>query len=552
MFDDWELGGEIIKEQFLLTERLKKPISTPDWVQIRFDKRIAEALEAAKWAYQETRLWFFVPSGDNPYTEIKIRRWDECETSSVYGRLLERLSLEELPNYTQENFRNAVAWWQSWQNSRTGRFYNPRYVDPQDPGIRRVDDPIYNEYQSNEKYVPGVLRYLHAEPLYPVQLHGDAEVGEFDYDAMLRFIEVGRIYNSGGKMINDLLRRIDKGNAEGIPSAEYAISYAVEWIDSETGIIAEPGRDWGDYGALEPTLKTYGRMIGQQGIENLPPEKMQAFADFVVEHQSEFVSRRSPGNIRNTAELMLLAIAVSDYRRDEIIEALIKHSESVVDSELWKTGYPAYACRLIGGMIWWKDFPPERAAGPHLGGWFGHRILMCPYNRWANLILKRAEERGEEPTYDFKKFGLKYRNREHWGRKVYEIVPNFKVSGGSWRFFSGAVPENWAEREFDDTGWDTGLPPYGADDALYLRRNFKLDHKPMEFPWLRADWNGRFRVFLNGIPVKSTIRKWKRAGWYLPEAARASLRQGKNTVGVECLQTGSTSSIDVGLIDWKL
>ena len=385
MADDWEQGGERIKEQFLLTERLDSPRPTPPWVKTRFDARFDEAVEAAEWAYRESGRWFFVPAGDNPYTEI----------------------------------------------------------------------------------------------------------------------------------------------------------------------IAEPGRDWGDYGALEPTLKTYGRMIGQQGIENLPPEKMRAFADFLVEHQSEFVSRRSPGNIRNTAELMLLAIAVSDYRREEIIEALIKHSDSLDDPDLWRTGYPAYACSLIGGMIWWADFPPDKAAGPYLGGWFGHRILMGPYNRWANLIPKRAEERGEDPAYDYLKHGLKYRNRKHWSRTVHEVVPTLSKSGGSWRFMTGAVPEGWSHREFDDATWETGTPPYSEGGLLHLRRSFVLDDELMEFPWLRADWKGHFRVLINGIPVKATIREWKKAGWYLSEAARAALKPGKNTVAVECLHTDGGSLIDVGLIDWR-
>ena len=447
MSNDRERGGEIIKEQFLLTERLKKPLPTPDWVQARMDRRFQEALEAAEWAYRESGRWFLVPAGDNPHTEIKVRRWDECETCSVYGRLLERLSLEELPNYSEANHHAAVAWWQSWQNSQTGRFYNPRYVDPQNPADKRVEDAIYDEYQSNEKYIPGVLRYLQSEPLYTVQLHGNAEIGKFDYDAMLHCIEVGRIYNRGGKMINDLLRRIDEGNFEGIPYAEYAIAYAVQWIDPETGIIAEPGRDWGDYGTLEPTLKTYGRMIGKQGIENLPPDKMRAFADFVVEHQSEFASRQSPGNIRNTAELMLLAIAVSDYRKDEIIEALIEQSTSLDDDALWKTGYPAYACRLVGGMIWWKDFSPDKAVGPDLGGGFDHRILMGPYHRWANLVPKEDAERADDTAYDYTKSGLKYRNQEHWARTIREVVPTLAASGGQWRFLAGLAPSDWSERD---------------------------------------------------------------------------------------------------------
>lgn len=552
MTENSKSGGQKIKEQFILEERLKKPLPIPPWVKTYLDKRFDEAIEAAEWAYRTTGRWFFIPSGDNPYTEIGIRRWDECETSGVYGRLLQRMRLTELPNYSVKNHREAVKWWQSWQNSETGRFYNPIYVDPEHPEVKRKEDPVYDQYGSNEKYIPGVLKLLEASPLYPVQLHGNAKEGQFDYDAMLHFIEVDKIYNHGGKMLNELLRRIDKGESEGIPFAEYAIACAVDWIDPEIGIINRPGRGWGEYSALEPTLKTLGRMIGQQGIENMPPDKMRAFADFIIAKQPEFVSLGQAGNIRNTAELMLLAMAVSDYRKEEIMQALIEHSKSLEDPNLWeKTGYPAHACALIGGMIWWEEYSPDKGPGPELGGEFGHRIVMGPYHRWANLIKKGPDERAESEDYDYRRFGLKYRNQEHWARRVHEIIPTLSESGEHWRFSDKPVPADWTGRDFDDASWQSGPPPFGENEHLHLRRAFVLEDMPVEHPWLRADWDGIFNVFINGFPVKSTIRKWNKAGWYIPEQAAASLKPGRNIVAVECVRTDPASFIDIGLIDWR-
>ena len=60
----------------------------------------------------------------------------------------------------------------------------------------------------------------------------------------------------GGEIVKEHFLLTER--LKGIPFAEYAISYAVDWIDPDTGIIAEPGRDWGEYASLEPTLKTYG------------------------------------------------------------------------------------------------------------------------------------------------------------------------------------------------------------------------------------------------------------------------------------------------------
>ena len=60
-----ERGAEKIKELFILTERLEKPLPTPVWVKPRLDKRFEEALEAAAWAYRTTGRWFFVRSEEH-------------------------------------------------------------------------------------------------------------------------------------------------------------------------------------------------------------------------------------------------------------------------------------------------------------------------------------------------------------------------------------------------------------------------------------------------------------------------------------------------------
>ena len=45
--------------------------------------------------------------------------------------------LEKLPYYSKDNHKKAIEFWQSWQNKKNGRFYNPILEDPQNPGVWR-------------------------------------------------------------------------------------------------------------------------------------------------------------------------------------------------------------------------------------------------------------------------------------------------------------------------------------------------------------------------------------------------------------------------------
>lgn len=88
-----------------------------------------------------------------------------------------------------------------------------------------------------------------------------------------------------------------------------------------------------------------------------------------------------------------------------------------------------------------------------------------------------------------------------------------------WRYLTGSViapgpPPDWKEPEFDDSGWNTGLPGFGFGDdddvtvlprntgAVFLRQTFQVDD-PTVLPniVLRVRYDDGFLLYLNGERV---------------------------------------------------
>jgi len=72
---------------------------------------------AAQKSFEQTGIWFLARGAS--------RITDEQETVAVWGDLLQFGDLTTLPSYSEENRQQAIKFWQSWQNRKTGRLYNP-------------------------------------------------------------------------------------------------------------------------------------------------------------------------------------------------------------------------------------------------------------------------------------------------------------------------------------------------------------------------------------------------------------------------------------------
>jgi hypothetical protein len=144
--------------------RSKERQKPPAHIKEHMDNYVGDAPEIAEKEYRETGLWFYIRA-----ETLGIPNADDLSaTMRIYGRLLMKYELEELPNYSKENHKRAIEYWQSWQNRETGIFFNPRIEDPQNP-----DDlaAARNEFGGGQKGNTGILATLKAEPLFPTYIH---------------------------------------------------------------------------------------------------------------------------------------------------------------------------------------------------------------------------------------------------------------------------------------------------------------------------------------------------------------------------------------------
>jgi hypothetical protein len=115
---------------------------------------------------------------------------------------------------------------------------------------------------------------------------------------------------------------------------------------------------------------------------------------------------------------------------------------------------------------------------------------------------------------------------------------------------------DWAAVDFNDFGWKTGASGFGGTAArtvwdtndLWLRRDFNLDETPTCMARLRLRLQGDAVVYLNG--VLAMCGSGSAAGYEsqeITDAARATLKKGKNTIAIHANKTGAAQAIDAGL-----
>jgi hypothetical protein len=340
--------AEIYGEQRLRAARAATPSPTPTWVNERAQRLLQDKLSCARQAQAEGQRWFLVEAAGGAG-----KRTDELRTAAVYLALVAELGLEGVPGYTAERRRAAVSWWQSWQNDRTGRFYNPAVTDPQQPR-----DP---SGFCNEKYVVNILRALGAAPLHPFNTisSGEGEAGGVDLDVF--YAQTCRLPGGGswaGMMCVEMMKLIEAGNQQLVPVLARGIHNLLSRQLADTGLWSQ-STDYAEYGTTSDALKINGRLHYHLGVAGLP--HMRRLAETLVQHQAEM--RRGAGLVlRNTGELMAICLETSGYLRDELLQALARHAEPF--RRLPCEQYTVYGLGLIGAYLHWEDcgfsFPLRR------------------------------------------------------------------------------------------------------------------------------------------------------------------------------------------------
>ena len=135
-------------------------------------------------------------------------------------------------------------------------------------------------------------------------------------------------------------------------------------------------------------------------------------------------------------------------------------------------------------------------------------------------------------------------------------VPTGEQTGQLWHYAVETPETNWTAADFNDRDWKSGAGGFGGAGAstvwesndLWLRREFKLIETPTCMARLRLRLQGDAEVYLNGVLA---MRGSGRAAGYeaseIADAARVTLKQGKNILAIHGHKTGDNQAVDAGL-----
>ena len=513
----------------------------PVWLRENREVLRDQMALVAQKSFEETGIWFLARGAG--------RDKDEQETFAVWGDLLYFGDLESLPGYSEENRQQAIKFWQSWQNLETGRLYNPLYQDPQNPELKRQTPGNRDDYSAekiNTKYIPTLLKSLGAELTMPVNVASRADTGEDTFDDLWEWMPKWMTSPSG--MFPVLVaREVDEGNLEKIPKVEAGMGALIRAYNRETGMWRPEPLERFPWHEYEPSsgFKIIARICGYVGMENFPEDVLKVAIDNLLVHKDELYATFETA--RNYGETMAHYLMLTDYRHDEILDAMELCLEGFNDPQLWQetvsTGYCIFGSGMIGAFMNYEELPFDQALTQWMrfehGCMMKWRFVAGPFGNWVNVIPKSPEAIYGHPDYDVKQYGLKARNRAHWAKKITQVIPQQKV------------PLNFAA---------AGKSGEGSFTFLLTKEQLA----ELKEPYLKATWSGAYEISLNGEPVKTVQYNLPDvpAGWYVPQPAANTLRVGENIITLKLTGPGkeqkpgvplseTTPFIRLGLADWR-
>ena len=157
-------------------------------------------------------------------------------------------------------------------------------------------------------------------------------------------------------------------------------------------------------------------------------------------------------------------------------------------------------------------------------------------------------------------------NRFEYPAPTYrEIVPTSEQTAQTWKYTFTAPAADWMQKTFSETGWQSGPGGFGTPvptdphigtpwttGDIWLRRTFNpgsLTAAQVSQLVLKDYHDEDVEVYLNGV------RAYAASGYIgsyeyrpmSPEAKRALIANGENTLAVHCHQTTGGQYIDVGI-----
>lgn len=546
MFERYDmLSNELIdnvfaKRQIEKHRRANRSLM-PDWLREHRNSYRDKLIEGAKKNFERTGIWFLARG--------ESRDTDEQETVAVWKDLLFFESLKNLPYYSKENHKKAVDFWKSWQNLQTGRLYNPLYQNPQKPEEKRHTPGNRNDYSPekiNLKYIPLILEVLDGQLPIPCKLESYSENTKDTFDQMWGYIEKWSPSRAGIFPINAAYE-VEQGNFDKSPQVEAGISALLRHHNSETGMWSPKPLEnfpWQDYHPSSG-FKIISRICGYIGMENFPENILKTAIDNLLAHKKDLYWKH-PAQARNYGEMMAHYVVMTDYRKDELIDAMELCLGGFKDTELWQVTetscYCIFGSSFIGAFMNWEDLPVEQAVSELMRFQHGckmkYRFVAGPYGNWVNVIPKEPEEIFGHPEYDLNKYSLKARNRAHWFKKITDVIPQ----------------KNIPIELSSDKNTGKGVFEFNLEKEQLVNRGDLM---------LKATWSGSYDVCINGHLVKKVHYNFPDlpAGWHIPKVAVESLCENNKVQArlIDCGKEQSSGSplsgnmpfINIGLICWS-
>lgn len=335
--------------------RVSTPRPTPQWVlQLPENlKRNTVKLLLERHHYKEGKVWGLArgsPEQAAPFEEVGTARF----LSAV-----KRYGLEiRVPGYSEQAKRDALVWWQSWQDPHTGRFHDP------DDRDRLV----------NEKYVVSIIRSLGCEPLYPHST--TSATGQIDTAVFLQRTRSDPDWQRGGWGV---------GSHTGFMAVELYNALNNEGRDDLIGDLEQgignilshqnPDGLWGPVtaplaGRIGGALKVIGRLYGRMGL--VVPHTRELADTLVAKQDGGEFNACSVNDCpqRNEAEMIAYCLETSAYRRQDLHKALASVAQDLcawvnddgsVSHNRGEQGgmFSAitYALGICGAYLNWQDCP---------------------------------------------------------------------------------------------------------------------------------------------------------------------------------------------------
>lgn len=153
-------------------------------------------------------------------------------------------------------------------------------------------------------------------------------------------------------------------------------------------------------------------------------------------------------------------------------------------------------------------------------------------------------------------------NRGSRGKQVRVIAPDALNMRVTWKYTIDKPDDQWINRRFDDSKWQTGVGGFGSQGTpntlintpwktndIWLRREFVLDTLNLREARIQLHHDEDAEVYLNGVLAAGAPGYTTRYEEVpLSPDSLATLQMGTNVMAVHCHQTSGGQYIDAGIV----